>query len=856
MVDNMNNTDDGVENDVASDVGEAETELYSMIPLRDLVVFPGTSIPLKIGRMCSIAVIDELPASAHVVLLTQKDETSDDPVASTDDFYDIGVLAEVRRHHILKLPQGIIKVVVDIIERVKVVKIVKSASSSNSNTKIYKVLVRKFMQENDEDSESKSYKGAIAKTLLDSFKEYVENSDKLTQDLIAKLNEIEDLSVLSDVIVSHLPVDSLKLLERQKLLECVDHVKRAEIVCGLIEDNIKILKAERKIKDRVKKQMDGAHTKYYLCEQLKAIQKELNQYEGGASGVGEFNEIEELEKKVKSLDLSEAAREKAYEEIRKLKMMNPVAAEATVVRSYLDWLLNVPWNELSRSKVSLKKAKSILNANHYGMSKVKERIMEYLAVQQMVGKVKGSVLCLLGPPGVGKTSLVKSIADSMGRPFVKISLGGVRDESEIRGHRRTYIGSMPGKIIQGMKKAKCSNPLMLLDEIDKMGSDFRGDPAAAMLEVLDDEQNANFADHYLEVDYDLSHVVFIATSNTTNIPYALLDRLEIIRVSGYTENEKYNIVNQYLLNRVRHDHGLSTEEFTVSKGAVINLIRSYTRESGVRGLKRELEKLARKSVYDIVSKKIKKSMITANNLHRYAGVPKYMFGEVSENDAVGVVTGLAYTEVGGELLTIEAVILPGQGKIKSTGKLGEVMQESVHAAYSYIISRCWSYTITPSHYAKHDVHVHVPEGAIPKDGPSAGVAMSAAILSILTGIPIRKDIAMTGEVTLSGRVLPIGGLKEKLLAALRAGIKIVLIPKKNKKDLVEMPDNVINDLDIKLVDNVDEVFKYTLVRMPKPIALSDRVDPKKDTDDTINSSKKDNSSVSDEDFEGMPPVVN
>ena len=626
--------------------------------------------------------------------------------------------------------------------------------------------------------------------------------------MLVSVNQIESPSKLADTVASHL---GLKIAERQELLEMNSTAERLERVFNHMEAEIGVLQVEKKIRNRVKRQMEKTQREYYLNEQLKAIQKELGEGEEGR------DEAAELEAKIKATKLSKEARDKAMAELKKLRSMSPMSAEATVVRNYLEWVVGIPWKKRSKVKNDVVEAEKILDTDHFGLEKIKERIVEYLAVQARSPKVKGPILCLVGPPGVGKTSLGKSIAKATGRNFVRISLGGVRDEAEIRGHRRTYIGSMPGKIIQGMKKAKTSNPLFLLDEIDKLGADWRGDPASALLEVLDPEQNSTFADHYLEVDYDLSDVMFVTTANSLRMPQPLLDRMEIIRIPGYTEDEKVEIAKRHLLPKQTEAHGLKAGEWSVSDDALRELVRTYTREAGVRNLEREIATLARKAVKEIVTGKAKKVAITKRNLEKFSGVPKFRFGEAELEDMVGCVTGLAWTEVGGDILTIESVLLPGKGAIKQTGKLGDVMQESVQAAYSYVRSRSVQFGIKPPFFDKHDIHVHVPEGATPKDGPSAGIAMATAIVSAITGIPVRKEIAMTGEITLRGRVLPIGGLKEKLLAALRAGLTTVFIPTDNEKDLVEIPDNVTKGLKIVPVSHVDEVIALALVRKPEPI---------------------------------------
>jgi len=644
---------------------------------------------------------------------------------------------------------------------------------------------------------------ALARSVVAQFENYVKLNKKIAHEVLATVSQIDDYSKLADTITSHL---AIKIAEKQEVLEITDISKRLEKIYGLMESEISVLQVEKKIRSRVKRQMEKTQREYYLNEQMKAIQKELGDGDDGRDDISEFEE------KIGKIKLTKEARDKAIAELKKLRQMSPMSAEATVVRNYLDWILGIPWGVKGRVKKDLVEAQEVLDAEHYGLEKVKERIIEYLAVQQRVNKLKGPVLCLVGPPGVGKTSLGKSIANATGREFVRMSLGGVRDEAEIRGHRRTYIGSMPGKVIQSMRKAKKTNPLFLLDEIDKMGSDFRGDPSSALLEVLDPEQNNTFSDHYLEVDYDLSNVMFVTTANTLNIPPALMDRMEIIRLAGYTEEEKIEIAKQHLLPAQKEGHGLKTEEWSVSEDALRDIIRLYTREAGVRNLEREIAKLARKAVKQILLGERTRIDITAKNLGDYLGVTKFRYGEAELEDLVGVVTGLAWTEVGGELLTIEGVMMPGKGNMTVTGNLRDVMKESIQAANAYVKSRSVEFGIEPPLFDRRDIHVHVPEGATPKDGPSAGVAMATAIVSVMTGIPVRKDIAMTGEITLRGRVLPIGGLKEKLLAALRGGIKRVLIPEENAKDLVEIPDNVKNGMEIIPVSHIDEVLRVALVK--------------------------------------------
>jgi ATP-dependent Lon protease len=649
---------------------------------------------------------------------------------------------------------------------------------------------------------------ALGRTVIAQFEQYIKLNKKIPPEVLVSINQIDDASKLADTVASHL---SLKIVEKQELLESETVSERLEKVYGFMEGEIGVLQVEKRIRSRVKRQMEKTQREYYLNEQLKAIQKELGESEDGR------DELAELEEKIAKTKLSKEAREKALAECKKLRSMSPMSAEATVVRNYLDWLLNIPWKKRTRIKKSIKHAQEVLDTDHFGLEKVKERILEYLAVQQRIRKIRGPILCLVGPPGVGKTSLGKSIARATGRNFVRMSLGGVRDEAEIRGHRRTYIGSMPGKVIQGMKKAKSSNPLFLLDEVDKLGSDWRGDPSSALLEVLDPEQNNTFNDHYLEVDYDLSDVMFVTTANTLRMPPPLMDRMEIIRIPGYTEDEKVEIAKRHLLPKQMKLHGLKVNEWSISEDALRDVIRYYTREAGVRNLERELAGLNRKAVKEIAIGDCDRVKLTRRNLEKFAGVPRYRFGELEPNDLVGVATGLAWTEVGGELLSIEAVTVPGKGKVTSTGKLGDVMKESIQAAESYVKSRSIEFGIKPTLFDKKDIHVHVPEGATPKDGPSAGVAMVTAIVSVLTGIPVRRDVAMTGEITLRGRVLAIGGLKEKLLAALRGGLKTVVIPQQNEKDLAEIPDNVKRNLDIVATDSVDDVLRHTLVTAPTRI---------------------------------------
>src|SRR5215203_439559 len=721
-----------------------ETRAYPVLPLRDIVVFPHMIVPLFVGREKSIKALEEVMRSDTFILLaTQKNASDDDP--ATGSIYETGTLASVLQ--LLKLPDGTVKVLVEGAARAKVLRYTDRAEYFEAD--------------------------ALVRSVINEFENYVKLNKKVSPEVVGVVQQIDDYAKLADTVASHLAV---KIPEKQTILEIPSVTERLEKVLGLMESDISVLQAEERIRTRGKRQVEKTQREYYLNEQMKAIQKELGDEEGK-------DELAELEDKIKKTKLSKEAREKEIHELKKLRQMSPMSAEATVVRNYLDWLLSIPWNKKSKVKKDLKLAQQILDADHFGLEKVKDRIVEYLAVQQRANKLTGPILCLVGPPGVGKTSLGKSIAKATGREFVRVSLGGVRDEAEIRGHRRTYIGSMPGKIIQSMRKAKTSNPLFLLDEIDKMGADFRGDPSSALLEVLDPEQNSTFNDHYLEVDYDLSNVMFITTANTLNIPGPLLDRMVFIRIAGYTENEKVEIARKHLIPNAISKHGLDAKEWSIDDDALLLMIRRYTREAGVRNLERELSTLARKAVKELMISKKKSVKVTEKSLEEFLGVPKYRYGEIESDDQVGIVTGLAWTDVGGELLTIEGVMMPGKGKMTVTGNLRDVMKESISAAASYVRSRAVGFGIEPPKFDKRDIHVHVPEGATPKDGPSAGVAMATAIVSVFTGIPVRRDIAMTGEVTLRGRVLPIGGLKEKLLAALRGGIKKVLIPEENAKDL-------------------------------------------------------------------------
>ncbi len=767
---------------------------YPVLPLRDIVVFPHMIVPLFVGREKSVRALEEVMGDDKQILLAaQMDPGVDDP--STDGIYRVGVLANVLQ--LLKLPDGTVKVLVEGKTRVKITDFVTNAS-------FFEAFVEP-LAETEGDSASVT---AMVRAVGDEFERYSKVKKNIPEEALSAVAETTEPARLADLVAGHLGID---VAPKQALLETLVVAERLEKVYGHMQGELSVLQVEKKIKSRVKTQMEKTQREYYLNEQMKAIQKELGDGEDGG------NELAELEARIKKTLLSKEAREKAEGELKKLKSMSPMSAEATVVRNYLDWLLGVPWGVQSRVKKDLAAAQRVLDADHYGLDKVKERIVEYLAVQARSTKLKGPILCLVGPPGVGKTSLGRSVAKATGREFIRISLGGVRDESEIRGHRRTYIGSMPGKIIQALKKAKTTNPLILLDEIDKMGQDFRGDPASALLEVLDPEQNNSFVDHYLEVEYDLSNVMFITTANSYNMPGPLMDRMEIIPLSGYTEDEKREIAKGHLLAKQVAANGLKKDEFSVSDAALTHIVRYYTREAGVRSLEREIAKLARKAVTDILKKKTKRVDVDPVKVEEYLGVQRHRYGLAELEDQVGVVTGLAWTSVGGDLLQIEALKLPGKGRMKTTGKLGDVMKESIEAAASYVRSVSPALGVKPTKFENMDIHVHVPEGATPKDGPSAGLAMVTSIVSVITGIPVRRDVAMTGEVTLRGNALPIGGLKEKLLAALRGGIKTVLIPEENAKDLIEIPDNVKQGLQIIPVSHVREVLKIALVRQPEPI---------------------------------------
>ena len=791
-------------------------QTFPVLPLRDIVVFPHMIVPLFVGREKSIRALEEVMRNdTFIMLATQENASDDDPAPGS--IYKIGTLASVLQ--LLKLPDGTVKVLVEGISRARV-------ERYTDRSDLYEAEAVAL----EEDIGSKVEAEALGRSVLTEFDSYVKLNKKVSPEVVGVVTQIEDHSKLADTVASHLAV---KIPEKQAVLEILKVTTRLEKVLSLMESEISVLQVEKRIRTRVKRQMEKTQREYYLNEQMKAIQKELGDGEDGR------DELAELEERIKTVKLSKEAREKATHELKKLRQMSPMSAEATVVRNYLDWLLSIPWGNRSKIKKDLPFAQNVLDSEHFGLDKVKERILEYLAVQSRQNKLTGPILCLVGPPGVGKTSLAKSIAKSTGREYIRVALGGVRDEAEIRGHRRTYIGSMPGKIIQSMRKAKKANPLFLLDEIDKLGADFRGDPSSALLEVLDPEQNHTFNDHYLEVDYDLSNVMFVTTANTLNIPPALLDRMEVIHIAGYTEDEKVEIARRHLIPSTLTKHGLQPKEWSIDDEALLTLVRRYTREAGVRNLEREIANLARKAVKDLMLSKKKSIKITVKQLEDYLGAPRYRYGEAESEDQVGVVTGLAWTEVGGEILTIEGVMMPGKGRMTVTGNLRDVMKESISAAASYVRSRALDFGIEPPLFDRRDIHVHVPEGATPKDGPSAGVAMATVLTSVLTGIPIRREVAMTGEVTLRGRVLPIGGLKEKLLAALRAGIKKVLIPEENAKDLAEIPDNVKNALEIVPVSRMDEVLHHALVRQPesivweeKTVAATTPVEPVIGLDDT------------------------
>ena len=768
---------------------------YPMLPLRDVVVFPHMVIPLFVGREKSIKALDHaMESGKQIFLAAQHDAADDDP--SPEHIYEIGTVANILQ--LLKLPDGTVKVLVEGTARAAIVRYVQSEEAFEVDA----------VDINDELIDEREAE-VLIRTVVTEFEQYVKLNQKIPPEVLTSLSGIEEPGRLADTIAAHL---TLRNEEKQKILEYASSRERLEHILGIMESEIDLLQVEKRIRGRVKKQMEKSQREYYLNEQMKAIQNELGEMEDAP------NEMDELQKKIEEAGMSKEALEKAESELKKLRMMSPMSAEATVVRNYIDWLVQVPWKKRTRVSKDLAKAESILEGDHYGLEKVKERILEYLAVQQRIKKIRGPILCLVGPPGVGKTSLGESIARATHRKFVRISLGGMRDEAEIRGHRKTYIGSLPGKILQNMAKAGSKNPLFMLDEVDKMSMDFRGDPSSALLEVLDPEQNNKFGDHYLEVDYDLSEVMFVATANTLNIPSPLRDRMEIIRISGYTEDEKLNIATRYLVEKQKRNNGLNDEEIVFRKSALVDIVRYYTREAGVRSLEREIAKICRKVAKELLLNEIKRTVtVTSRSAQKYLGVRQFRYGKAEDKNRVGQVTGLAWTEVGGELLTIEAAVMPGKGKQSYTGKLGDVMQESIQAAMTVVRTRSKQYGIPLDFYQKQDVHIHVPEGATPKDGPSAGIGMCTAVLSAITSIPVRSDLAMTGEITLRGEVLPVGGLKEKLLAAHRGGVKFVLIPHENEKDLAEIPKNVKAGLEIKPVRWIDEVFAFALERLPEPI---------------------------------------
>ena len=783
-------------------MSDASSVSYPVLPLRDIVVFPHMIVPLFVGREKSVRALEAvMDDNKEILLSSQIDPSEDEPTEET--IYQTGVLASVLQ--LLKLPDGTVKVLVEGLRRVQITEYLDNAD--------YFEATSEFLVETENAPDAIE---ALSRSVSKEFERYAKLNKSIPEEALSAVAKSDGAEKLADTVAGHL---SIRVDQKQELLETLDLSERLEKIYGLMQGEMSVLKVEKRIKSRVKNQMERTQREYYLNEQMKAIQQELGDGEQGGG-----DELTELENQIENTKLSKEAKEKAEGELKKLRQMSPMSAEATVVRNYLDWMLSIPWGKKSRVKKDLNRAEEILDADHYGLEKVKERIVEYLAVQKRSAKLKGPILCLVGPPGVGKTSLGKSIARATGREFIRISLGGVRDESEIRGHRRTYIGSMPGKIIQSMKKAKTTNPLILLDEVDKMGNDMRGDPASALLEVLDPEQNGTFVDHYMEVEYDLSNVMFVTTSNSYNIPGPLLDRMEVIALSGYTEDEKQEIAKRHLLDKQLKNHGLRKGEFSLNDNALLDIVRLYTREAGVRNLERELAKLCRKAVTRIVKGAQKVVKISSDNLEDYLGVKRFKYGLAEEKDQIGVVTGLAYTSVGGELLSIEALKLPGKGRMKTTGKLGDVMKESIDAASSYVRSISPEIGIIPPMFEKIDIHVHVPEGATPKDGPSAGIGMVTSIVSVLTGIAVRKDIAMTGEVTLRGHVLPIGGLKEKLLAALRGGVKTVLIPKDNEKDLPEIPDNVKAGLNIIPVSRVSEVLEHALVSKPEPVIWDEKAE--------------------------------
>ncbi|MDP3376945.1 MAG: endopeptidase La [Brevundimonas sp.] len=780
----------------------SETKTLPVLPLRDIVVFPHMVVPLFVGREKSVRALDEImKGEKQILLATQKNSVDDDP--GPDAIYPIGVLANVLQ--LLKLPDGTVKVLVEGKGRARLVRFTDQAD-------YFEAEAEDIVDESTDPARAE----ALSRAVVEQFESYVKLNKKVPPEALTSIPQITDASKLADSVAAHL---SVKIADKQTLLETIDVPARLEGVYALMEGEISVLQVEKKIRSRVKRQMEKTQREYYLNEQMKAIQRELGETDDAR------DEVMELENRIRKTRLSKEARAKADAEVKKLRNMSPMSAESTVVRNYLDWLLGIPWGKARAKTINLAKAEAILEEDHYGLEKVKERIIEYLAVQARTNSLKGPILCLVGPPGVGKTSLAKSIAKATGREYVRMSLGGVRDEAEIRGHRRTYIGSMPGKIIQSMKKARTTNAFILLDEIDKLGADWRGDPSSALLEVLDPAQNANFGDHYLEVDYDLSNVMFVTTANSLNMPQPLLDRMEVIRVAGYTEDEKVEIAKRHLLPKLTKDHGLKDGEWIVPDETIRDLIRYYTREAGVRSLERALGGLARKTVREMARGKLLTITVDADKLSEYAGVRKYRYGETDEEDQVGIVTGLAWTEFGGDILTIEAIKMPGRGRMTVTGNLKDVMKESISAAASYVRARALTFGVKPPVFEKTDIHVHVPDGATPKDGPSAGVAMTVAMVSVLTGIPVRKDIAMTGEITLRGRVTAIGGLKEKLLAALRSGVKTVLIPQENEKDLADVPDTVKDALEIVPVSTADEALKWALVGTLTPVEWDEATDP-------------------------------
>lgn len=794
-----------------------QDNIYPSLPLRDVVVYPHMVIPLFVGREKSVKALDEaMEGNKKILLVAQKSAADDDP--SIDDIYSVGTIANILQ--LLKLPDGTIKVLVEGSDRASIEKFIETENGFSVTATRLESVYR-----NEQELE------VLSRSVVNQFEQYVKLNNKIPPEVITSLSGIDDMSRLADTMAAHM---SIKMEEKQNILEILSIEERLECILGLMESEIDLMHVEKRIRGRVKSQMEKSQREYYLNEQMKAIQKELGDMEDAP------NEIEDLANKIETLGMPKEAKDKATAELNKLKMMSPMSAEATVVRNYIDWLVSVPWKTRSRISRDLAKAKEILDEDHYGLEKVKERILEYLAVQNRVRKMKGPILCLVGPPGVGKTSLGKSIARATNRKFCRMSLGGVRDEAEIRGHRRTYIGSMPGKIIQSMAKVEKKNPLFLFDEIDKMAMDFRGDPASALLEVLDPEQNHTFADHYLEVDYDLSDVMFVTTANSLDIPGPLLDRMEIIRISGYTEDEKVNIATKYLIPKQLEKNGLKTGEITIEEDTIRDIIRYYTREAGVRSLDREIANICRKVVKKILDKPETETIdVVPDSLEKLIGVKRFRYGRAEEEDRIGQVTGLAWTEVGGDLLTIETAIVPGKGKATRTGRLGDVMQESIEAAMTVVRSRSDMLGITPEYYKEHDFHIHVPEGATPKDGPSAGAAMCVSIVSALTGIPVKANVAMTGEITLRGEILPIGGLKEKLLAALRGGIEIVLIPIENERDLVEIPDNIKENLDIRPVRWIDEVFEIALKSMPKIVTDEGKPDRLIKSDEVVAESGKD-----------------